>query len=111
MSTPQMRRAERAMAEHEALKALEGGFAGRLATVGADGYPYCVPLLYIWADGQIFLHNSAAPGHLQTNLRRDPRACFEIDEPGDVFDYGRFECDSGLAFRSVIAFGDGADRR
>lgn len=31
--------------------------------------------------------------------------CFEIDEPVEVFDYGRFECDSGLAYRSVILFG------
>ena len=28
-----------------------------------------------------------------------------IDEREGVFDYGRFECDSGLAYRSVCLFG------
>jgi Pyridoxamine 5'-phosphate oxidase len=32
-------------------------------------------------------------------------SCFEIDEPGAVFAYGRFECDTSLAYRSVVAFG------
>ena len=71
------------------------GFAGRLATVSEDGYPYCVPLLYVWADGQVFLHGTSARGHLRRNVEREPRVCFEIDEPDEVFDYGRFECDSG----------------
>ena len=31
--------------------------------------------------------------------------CFEIDAPDEVFAYGRYECDTGLAYESVIAFG------
>jgi nitroimidazol reductase NimA-like FMN-containing flavoprotein (pyridoxamine 5'-phosphate oxidase superfamily) len=31
--------------------------------------------------------------------------CFEVDEAGEVFAYGRFECDSTVAYRSVIVFG------
>jgi uncharacterized protein len=102
---PNLRRADRAMTDEQVLRALERGFAGRLATVGEDGYPYCVPLLYIWADDQVFLHGTSARSHLRSNVEREPRACFEIDEPDGVFDYGRFECDSGLAFESVIVFG------
>jgi uncharacterized protein len=105
MSGPNLRRADRAMTREQAQQALERGFAGRLATVSADGYPYCVPLLYIWADDQVFLHGTGARGHLRSNVEREPRACFEIDQPDDVFDYGRFECDTGLAFQSVILFG------
>jgi uncharacterized protein len=105
MSAPNLRRADMAMTDAEMLRALEDGFAGRLASVSEDGYPYCVPLLYIWADNQVFLHGTSSPGHLQRNLRREPRVCFELDEPDQVFDYGRFECDSGLAYRSVILFG------
>jgi nitroimidazol reductase NimA-like FMN-containing flavoprotein (pyridoxamine 5'-phosphate oxidase superfamily) len=105
MSAPPLRRADRAMTDEEMFRALERGFAGRLATVSEDGYPYCMPFLYIWADDQVFLHGTNALGHLQANLRREPRVCFEIDEPVQVFDYGRFECDSGLAYRSVILFG------
>jgi nitroimidazol reductase NimA-like FMN-containing flavoprotein (pyridoxamine 5'-phosphate oxidase superfamily) len=105
MSGPNLRRADRAMTREQAQQALERGFAGRLATVSADGYPYCVPLLYIWADNQVFLHGTGARGHLRSNVEREPRACFEIDQPDQVFDYGRFECDTGLAFQSVILFG------
>jgi uncharacterized protein len=64
-----------------------------------------LPLLYIWMDGEIYLHTGSARGHLRANVEREPRICFELDEPDQVFDYGRFECDSGLAYQSVIVFG------
>jgi nitroimidazol reductase NimA-like FMN-containing flavoprotein (pyridoxamine 5'-phosphate oxidase superfamily) len=53
----------------------------------------------------VCLHNAKAMGHLRKNVDYDPRVCFEVDEPGDVFPYGRFECDTSVAFRSVILFG------
>jgi nitroimidazol reductase NimA-like FMN-containing flavoprotein (pyridoxamine 5'-phosphate oxidase superfamily) len=76
-----------------------------LATVGNDGWPYIVPLLHVYSGDEIGLHNTAARGHLRTNVEGNPRACFEVDEPVKVFDYGRFECDTGLAYRSAIAHG------
>jgi uncharacterized protein len=105
MSSPQLRRADRVMPEDRTLEFLQRGFAGRLATVGEDGYPYCVPLLYVCMDGEVFVHNTLARGHLRANVDRDPRVCFEVDQPDQVFDYGRFECDSGLAYQSAILFG------
>lgn len=104
-SSPGVRRADRVMSEARVVETLAGGFCGRLATVGADGWPYVVPLLYVWMDGEVWAHNTSAPGHLRTNVEHDARACFEIDEPGEVFAYGRFECDSAIAYRSVVAFG------
>ncbi len=74
--SPQVRRADKLMAEERARETLERGFYGRLATVGEDGWPYC-----------------------------EPRVCFEVDEAGEVFAYGRFECDSTVEYRSVIVFG------
>jgi uncharacterized protein len=106
MSAPtSLRRADRAMTSEQSLQMLGRGFAGRLATIGEDGYPYCVPLLYVCADHQVYLHGTSAHGHLRLNVEREPRACLEVDEPSEVFDYGRFECDSGLAYRSIILFG------
>jgi nitroimidazol reductase NimA-like FMN-containing flavoprotein (pyridoxamine 5'-phosphate oxidase superfamily) len=104
-SSPNVRRADKLMPQERVLETLARGFCGRLATVGADGSPYCVPLLYVWMDGQVYLHNTAAHGHLRNNVEHEKRVCFEVDEPGQVFDYGRFECDSSVAYRSVIAFG------
>ena len=103
--SPQVRRADKLMAEERVRETLERGFCGRLATVGEDGAPYCVPLLYICMDGEVFVHNTRARGHLRENVDREPRVCFEVDEAGEVFAYGRFECDSTVAYRSVIAFG------
>src|SRR6201988_4805801 len=82
---PQMRRDEKSMPQERTIEALAQGFFGRLATVGADGYPYCVPLLYVWMDGEIFLHNTSARGHLRANVEHEPRVCFKMDEPGEVF--------------------------
>jgi hypothetical protein len=73
--------------------------------VSEDGFPYCIPLLYLLIDGEVYLHTTSARGHLRANVERDQRVCFEIDEQDGVFDYGRFECDSGLAYRSVCVFG------
>jgi nitroimidazol reductase NimA-like FMN-containing flavoprotein (pyridoxamine 5'-phosphate oxidase superfamily) len=105
MSSPSIRRADRVMPEARIPEFVERGYSGRLATVSEDGFPYCVPLLYVWMDGEVYLHTTAARGHLRSNVERDPRVCFELDEPQGVFDYGRFECDSGLAYRSVCLFG------
>jgi nitroimidazol reductase NimA-like FMN-containing flavoprotein (pyridoxamine 5'-phosphate oxidase superfamily) len=102
---PRVRREDRVMAEPAVLDMIARGYAGRLGTVGADGSPYVVPLLYVWMSGEIWVHNTGARGHLRSNVDHEARVCFELDEPGEVFPYGRFECDSALAYRSVVAFG------
>jgi nitroimidazol reductase NimA-like FMN-containing flavoprotein (pyridoxamine 5'-phosphate oxidase superfamily) len=104
-SPPRVRRADRVLSDAQARDLLARGFCCRLATVGTDGSPYCVPLLYVVLDGKLLAHNTGDRGHLRANVEHDPRVCVEVDEPGPVFDYGRFECDSGLAYRSVIGFG------
>jgi nitroimidazol reductase NimA-like FMN-containing flavoprotein (pyridoxamine 5'-phosphate oxidase superfamily) len=100
-----MRRSEKSMAQEAALALLQRGFCGRLVTVGAEGHPYCVPLLYVWMNDQVFVHSTSARGHLRANVEHYARVCFEVDEPGEVLAYGRFECDSSLAYQSVVLFG------
>ena len=105
MSSPQVRRQDRVLADAEARALIERAYSGRLATISADGSPYIVPLLHVFSGVEIGMHNTAARGHLRSNVERDARACFEVDEPVKVFDYGRFECDTGLAYSSAIAYG------
>lgn len=102
---PGILRVDRVMAGAKAREFLAAGFAGRLATLGGDGSPYCLPLLYVWMDERLYFHNTVARGHLRANVEHERRVCFLVDEPEQVFDYGRFECDTGLAYRSVIVFG------
>ena len=100
-----MRRGERLMPEEESRVMLQKGFSGRLAVIGEDGFPYCLPMLYVWHDGEVWLHSARVRGHLRSSIDAEPRVCFEIDEPEQVFPYGRFECDTGLGYCSVILFG------
>ncbi len=90
-------------AEIDAL--LATAFCGRTATVGADGYPYVVPNLFIWRNQQIYLHTAKLDGHFLENVRHTDRCSFEIAEPGEIFPYGPVECDTSVAYRSVIVFG------
>jgi nitroimidazol reductase NimA-like FMN-containing flavoprotein (pyridoxamine 5'-phosphate oxidase superfamily) len=107
MSTPpHMRRVDKIMSQGQTLETLQRGFCGRLATIGEDGYPYCVPMLYVWLNGEVCLHNAKTRGHLRASVDHESRVCFEVDEPGAVFAYGRFDCDTSVAFRSVILFGN-----
>jgi hypothetical protein len=106
MSQPtDIRRGDLAMEPARIEALLQQGFCGRLATVGADGAPYCTTMLYVWMDGAVHLHGTRAKGHLRSNIEHEPRVCFAIDQPGQVFDYGRFECDSTVSYRSVVVFG------
>lgn len=104
-NAPDVRRTDRLLSDEDTLALIENGFSGYLATTGADGYPYCVPLLHVWLDGKIYLHGTAAQGHLRSNVDHEPRACFTVAEPGDVFAYGRFECDTSVSYASAVVFG------
>lgn len=53
---------------------------GRFATVGADGFPYIVPVNYVYWNGSIYFH-CAREGEKMDNLRARPKVCFEVDIP------------------------------
>jgi hypothetical protein len=89
---PQVRRANRLMPAERARSARAGrGYYGRLGTVGADRWPTCCRSLYVWLDGELWVRNTSARGHLRANVEHELRVCFEVDEPGEVFPYNRFE--------------------
>ena len=100
-----MRHTGKQMSPAEIEHLLATGHCGHLATFSADGSPYVRPLRYVWLDGQVWLRNTVAQGHLQGKVRHEPRACFEVAVPGQVFAYGRFECDTSVEYQSVVAFG------
>jgi uncharacterized protein len=100
-----LRRADKMMSRQEVSDFLTAARCGRTATVGSDGYPYVVPNLFVWMDERIFLHTARHRGHFLTNVEFSDRVCFEVDEPGQTFPYGPVECDTSIAFRSVVVFG------
>ena len=101
----ELRRADKVMSPEEVRAFLAAAHCGRTATVGADGYPYVVPNLFVWMEERIYLHTARYRGHFLANIESCDRVCFEADEPGATFPYGPVECDTSIAFRSVIVFG------
>ena len=101
----EVRRADKIMSAEEVREFLVSAHCGRTATVGADGYPYVVPNLFVWMDERIFLHTARQRGHFLANVEFCDRVCFEADQPGKTFPYGPVECDTSIAFRSVVVFG------
>jgi hypothetical protein len=89
------------MSEDRVHDMISHAYSGRLATVGPDGWPYIAPLLYVWTNGEIWVHNPLGHGHLRRNVDREPGVCFELDAPGEVFAYGRFECDTSIALADI----------
>jgi len=53
---------------------------GRLATGGADGYPYITPVNFVFFKEFVYFHSSPK-GEKMDNIGRDPRVCFEVDIP------------------------------
>jgi uncharacterized protein len=60
---------------------------GRLATNGADGYPYITPVNFVYHEGNIYFH-CAPKGEKLDNLTRDAKVCFEVDIPLAYLDAG-----------------------
>lgn len=66
--------------DKEICRVLTASTVGRLATLGADGYPYITPVNFVWWQGAIYFH-SAPAGEKLDNMKREPRVCFEVDIP------------------------------
>ena len=72
---------------------------GFLACLGDEGYPYAVPLSYVYFNNRIYFH-SAKTGHKIDAITRDPRVSFAVVDEDTIVskEYTTY-------FRSVIAFG------
>lgn len=94
------------MSDTDVKALLARAFCLRLATVGSDGWPYVLPLLFVVLDDEVLVHTAPAEGHFRGNLRHSTKVCMEIDEPGEIFGYGKTECDTSVSYQSVIAYGN-----
>jgi hypothetical protein len=70
-----IRRADRALANKQAIEILQKGEYGILSTVSQDGQPYGVPVSFRYTDNAIFFH-CAVEGHKLDNLASNPRVSF-----------------------------------
>lgn len=95
----EMRRKNQLLSDEESVEILKRATSGVLAVSGDDGYPYAVPLSFVYTDGKILFH-CAKSGHKLDAVRNDPKASFCVVDKDDVVkeEYTTY-------FRSVIAFG------
>ena len=96
-----MRRSGQQLSHEECVDLLKQEPRGVLAVHGEDGYPYALPLDFVYdeATGKLYFH-CAKQGHKIDALRRDNRVSFCVHDEGY-----RKEGDWALNIRSVIVFG------
>ncbi len=94
-----MRRNRQQLSREECERILSRCTSGVLALAGDGGYPYAVPLSYVYADGAIIFH-SAVEGHKVDAIKRDNRCSFCVIEQDEIK-----PAEFTTYFRSVIAFG------
>lgn len=95
----EMRRKKQALPDNETIRILETASHGVLAAAGDDGYPYAVPLSFVYSGGRIYFH-CAREGHKLDAIKSCPKVSFCVVSEDNVVpeDYTTY-------YRSVIAFG------
>ena len=99
MEFRQMRRARQQLTQAQCIEIMNRNTAGVLAVSGDGGYPYAVPLSYVYEDGKIFFH-CAKSGHKLDAIMREEKASFCVIDQDQIVpeEYTTY-------FASVIAFG------
>lgn len=95
----EMRRKRQQLSLEDCEEILRHCTSGTLALLGDNGYPYAVPLSYVYRHNKIYFH-SALAGHKVDAIRSCDKASFCVISADDVKpqEYTTY-------FRSVIAFG------
>lgn len=95
----EMRRKKQALPIEECSGVLRRGSSGVLAVLGDGGYPYAVPLSYVYDGKKIYFH-CAKTGHKLDAIRRESKVSFCVIDLDQVLPEKYTTC-----YRSVIAFG------
>ena len=95
----EMRRKKQALNAKEISEILKRSTSGVLSVNGDGGYPYGVPLSYVYLDSKLYFHCAGA-GHKLDSILKDDKVSFCVIDQDQVVgeEYTTY-------FRSVIAFG------
>ncbi len=99
MTFREMRRMDRKISDNQARELLKNNTYGVLSTIGVDGYPYGVPLNYVFFNDAIYFH-CAADGHKSDNIASDNKISFCVVGQTQVLP-DKFS----TKYESVIIFG------
>ncbi len=96
-----IRKAKNEICIDDAKRLLKEKRRGILSVNGDDGYPYAIPINYLYCekDGKIYFHGSRV-GHKVDSIKKSDKVCFT------VFGNEIIKNESGAPFvSSVVAFG------
>ena len=94
-----MRRKKQKLTEKQCIDILKRAKTATLALHGDDGYPYSVPVNYVYLDGKIYFHG-AKSGHKIDAIKNNSKVSISIIDQEDVI-----EEELTTYFRSIILFG------
>ncbi|MCR5576894.1 MAG: pyridoxamine 5'-phosphate oxidase family protein [Oscillospiraceae bacterium] len=94
-----MRRGRQALDQAETEAILCRGTAGTLALLGDGGWPYAVPLSYVYHSGRIYFH-CAKSGHKIDAIRTCDKASFCVIDKNEIV-----PAEFTTYYRSAIVFG------
>lgn len=94
-----MRRFRQQLSDEQCESLLTTVKRGVLSVHGEDGYPYGIPIDFVYDNGKIYFHG-ARQGHKINALKKDSRVCFTLYDEG-VLEEGKL----GLNVNSVVIFG------
>jgi len=97
---PELRRKDRKLNTEQAYDILLKGDYGTLSTISINGYPYGVPLDYVYINDAIYFH-SAIVGHKLENILRNNKVTFSVVE-----NYEHLPEKFSTRYKSVIVFGE-----
>ena len=95
----EMRRKKQMLSAAECADLLSRGSSGVLALAGDGGYPYAVPMSYVY-DGEKLYFHCASSGHKLDAIRRNPKASFCVIGQDRILPEAYT-----TAYQSVIVFG------
>lgn len=105
-----MRRFKQELPAEECREILGKGYRGTLAVIGEGGYPYALPINFVYADGHIWFH-CALEGHKMDAIQACDKACFTvIDEPVKEENDWWYHVKSVICFGRIRVVSDDAER-
>ena len=95
----EMRRKDRELKNDEIIEILKSNSYGILSTISEDGYPYGVPISYIFVNDAIYFH-CAVKGQKLDNISKDDKVSFCV-----VGETCLLPADFSTKYESVVVFG------
>lgn len=96
----EMRRKDKMKPVKETENILRACTNGVLSVIGDEGYPYGVPVSYVYDDGKIYLH-CAGEGHKLDSIKKNAKVSFTV-VGADCVDQKKVT----TVYKSAICFGN-----